>query len=51
MRACVGYAADTLAVIVTAVRPILNVKEQKTYDFRWISVYVTAQAGWQLAVG
>ena len=37
-------------VIVTGKSPILNVKEQKTYDFRWISVYVTAQDGWQLAV-
>lgn len=37
-------------VIVTGKSPILNVKEQKTYDFRWVSVYVTAQDGWQLAV-
>ena len=37
-------------VIVTGVSPILNVKEQKTYDFRWVCVYVTAQDGWQLAV-
>jgi len=37
-------------VIVTGRSPILNVKEQKTYDFRWVSVYVTAQDGWQLAV-
>ena len=37
-------------VIVTGKSPILNVKEQKTYDFRWVSVYVTAEDGWQLAV-
>ena len=37
-------------VIATGKSPILNVKEQKTYDFRWVSVYVTAQDGWQLAV-
>ena len=37
-------------VIVTGVSPILNVKEQKTYDFRWVSVYVTAKDGWELAV-
>ncbi len=37
-------------VIVTGKTPILNVKEQKTYDFRWVCVYVTAQDGWQLAV-
>jgi hypothetical protein len=37
-------------VVVTGKSPILNVKEQKTYDFRWVSVYVTARDGWQLAV-
>lgn len=37
-------------VIVTGKSPILNVKEQKTYDVRWVSVYVTAKDGWQLAV-
>lgn len=37
-------------VIVTGVSPILNVKEQKTYDFRWVCVYVTAKDGWELAV-
>jgi len=36
-------------VIVTGKSPILNVKEQKTYDFRWVCVYVTAKDGWQLA--
>ncbi len=37
-------------VIVTGKSPILNVKEQRTYDFRWVSVYVTARDGWELAV-
>ncbi len=37
-------------VIVTGKSPILNVKEQKPYDFRWVCVYVTAAEGWQLAV-
>ena len=37
-------------VIATGKSPILNVKEQKTYDFRWVCVYVTAHDGWQLAV-
>ncbi len=37
-------------VILTGKSPILNVKEQKTYDFRWVCVYVTAISGWQLAV-
>ena len=37
-------------VIATGKSPILNVKEQKTYDFRWVCVYVTTQDGWQLAV-
>lgn len=36
-------------VILTGRSPILNVREQKTYDFRWICVYVTAASGWQLA--
>ena len=37
-------------VIATGKSPILNVKEQKTYDFRWVSVYVTGKDGWLLAV-
>lgn len=37
-------------VIVTGKSPILNVTDQKTYDVRWLSVYVTAKDGWQLAV-
>jgi hypothetical protein len=36
-------------VIATGQSPILNVKEQKTYDFRWIAVYVTGRDGWLLA--
>jgi hypothetical protein len=36
-------------VIVTGKSPILNVKEQKTYDFRWVCVYVTGKDGWLLA--
>jgi hypothetical protein len=38
------------AVILTGRSPILNVKEQKTYDFRWVVVYVKGADGWQLAV-
>ncbi|WP_295134764.1 nuclear transport factor 2 family protein [uncultured Reyranella sp.] len=37
-------------VIVTGTSPILNVADQKTYDVRWVSVYVTAKDGWELAV-
>jgi hypothetical protein len=37
-------------VIVTGKSPILNVKEQKTYDFHWVCVYVTGIDGWLLAV-
>ena len=36
-------------VIVTGKSPILNVREQKTYDFRWVAVYVTGRDGWLLA--
>ena len=36
-------------VIVTGKSPILNVKEQKAYDFRWTCVYVTGKDGWLLA--
>ena len=36
-------------MIVAGRSPILNVKEQKPYDFRWVTVYVTALSGWQLA--
>ena len=37
-------------VIVTGRSPILNVKEQRTYDFQWVCVYVTGKDGWLLAV-
>ena len=37
-------------VIVTGKSPILNVKEQRTYDFHWVCVYVTGRDGWLLAV-
>jgi len=37
-------------VVVTGKSPILNVKEQKTYDFQWVAVYVTGRDGWLLAV-
>lgn len=37
-------------VIVTGKSPILNVKEQRTYDLRWVAVYVTGRDGWLLAV-
>ena len=37
-------------VVLTGKSPILNTKEQKTYDFRWVCVYITAAEGWQLAV-
>jgi hypothetical protein len=37
-------------VVVTGKSPILNVKEQKTYEFRWVAVYVTGRDGWLLAV-
>jgi hypothetical protein len=37
-------------VIATGTSPLPNVADQKTYDVRWVSVYVTAKDGWQLAV-
>ncbi len=36
-------------VIVTGTSPIHNAADQKTYDIRWVCVYVTAKDGWQLA--
>lgn len=36
-------------VILTGKSPILNVKEQRTYDFRWICVYVAGNDGCLLA--
>ncbi len=35
--------------ILTAKSPILNVKENKTYDFRWIQVFIRHDGAWQLA--
>jgi hypothetical protein len=35
--------------IVTGKSPILNRQENKTYDFRWICVYVKSGPEWQLA--
>jgi hypothetical protein len=37
-------------VIATGRSPVLNVKEEKTYDFHWVCVYVTGIDGWLLAV-
>jgi hypothetical protein len=36
-------------VIVTGTSPILNTRENKTYQFRWIAVYVKDGADWKLA--
>ena len=36
-------------VIVTGKSPLPSGADQKTYDVRWVSVYVTAKDGWQLA--
>lgn len=35
--------------ILAAKSPILNVKENKPYDFRWMQIYVRANGKWQLA--
>lgn len=35
--------------ILAAKSPILNVKENKHYDFRWMQVYVRINGKWQLA--
>lgn len=37
------------AVVVTGKSPILNVAEGRTYEFRWLQVYVRAGGDWQLA--
>lgn len=37
-------------VILSGKSPILNSKEQRTYDFQWVCVYVTGRDGWLLAV-
>ena len=41
------YGTDT--AIVTGRSPILNVKENHDYDFRWIAVYVRVAGAWRLA--
>lgn len=40
--------ADT--AIVTGRSPILNMAENRNYDFRWVQVYVRVGGEWQLAV-
>lgn len=35
--------------ILAARSPILNVKENKNYDFRWTQIYVRIDGKWQLA--
>lgn len=35
--------------ILAAKSPILNVKENRPYDFRWMQVYVRSNGKWQLA--
>lgn len=40
--------ADT--AIVSGRSPILNVQERRSYDFRWLQVYVRAAGEWQLAI-
>lgn len=37
-------------VVLTGKSPILNVKEGRPYDFRWVQVYTRASGDWQLAV-
>jgi hypothetical protein len=36
-------------IVVTGKSPILNKAENRTYKFRWISVYVKTGGRWQLA--
>lgn len=36
-------------VIATGKSPIQNAADHKTYDVRWVSMYVTGKDGWQLA--
>lgn len=35
--------------IVTGKSPILNKQEGRSYDFRWIAVYVKSSGAWQVA--
>jgi ketosteroid isomerase-like protein len=37
-------------VIVSARSPIRNMADGKTYDFRWLQVFVRGADGWKLAV-
>jgi Domain of unknown function (DUF4440) len=39
----------TETVIATGRSPILNRQEGRSFDFRWIAVYVRSGGGWQLA--
>jgi hypothetical protein len=41
------FGTDT--AIVTGRSPILNVRENRDYDFRWIAVYVRVAGEWRLA--
>lgn len=36
--------------IVTGKSPVLNARENRSYDFRWVQVYVRVGGDWQLAV-
>jgi hypothetical protein len=36
--------------IVTGRSPVLNARENRSYDFRWMQVYVRVGGDWQLAV-
>ena len=42
-----AFGTDT--AIVTGRSPILNVRENRDYDFRWIAVYVRIAGEWRLA--
>jgi hypothetical protein len=42
-----AFGTDT--AIVTGRSPILNVRENRDYDFRWIAVYVRVAGEWRLA--
>jgi ketosteroid isomerase-like protein len=41
------FGTDT--AVVTGRSPILNVRENRDYDFRWIAVYVRVAGQWKLA--
>lgn len=40
---------DGQSAVVRGKGPILNVKEQQDYQFRWLQVFVKTPAGWKLA--